>query len=377
MAIQAEVIKSIEDGLEGIKTDLDARIDRKFDKLAQEMSASENAHLLGDGRGNRGNRNMLATLANDAGIQALANGNTKSAMVKLEGGVSLLTKSTIVGDTEGTSEDGYSVAPNRSSILANDPRRPLSLLDYLPRIRVTSNKFEYNRLTGYSNAAGYQTSEGALKPEASIPTDLMTANVATIAHWVPASEQVLADAPALQAQVRNLLGYGVLSKLERELILGAGGAGEIAGLTDSGNFTAYTGAQSGDSLADAVANIEASMLAAGWRPNLVIVHPDDWRDARRERADSGAGVYLAGSWRDPAPPSIWGIPVIVNAAVSAGNVLVLDTSQVAVLNRTDVTVELGRINDQFARNVVTLRAEMRAGLAVFSPGAVVYGDFEA
>jgi hypothetical protein len=51
---------------------------------------------------------------------------------------------------------------------------------------------------------------------------------------------------------------------------------------------------------------------------------------------------------------------------------VLDTSQVALLERQDATVQMGWIEDQFARNVVTVRAELRAGLAVFSPTAVLH-----
>jgi HK97 family phage major capsid protein len=374
MAIQAEVIKSIEDGLEGIKTDLDARIDRKFDKLAQEMSASENAHLLGDGRGNRGNKgNPLAKMADDAGLKAFINGETKSAIVKLDGSIHMLTKSVVVGDGAGTSEEGYNVQPQRDPRLANDPRRRLSLLDFLPSIRVTSNSFQYNALDGYSSAAGYQLNEGALKPEAGLPTDLKTANIATIAHWLPMSEQVLADAPALMNQVNSLMAYGVRNKLEREIIVGAGGTGQIAGLTDSGNYTAHVAA-SGDTIIDAISKADAALDTAGWRAGLVIVNPSDWAAELRMREGSG-GMYLHGLpiTRD----SVMGLPVITNAALSQGEFIVLDPAQVAILDRMQPRAEWGRIDDQFVRNVVTCRAELRAGLAVFAPGAVIFGEFEA
>jgi HK97 family phage major capsid protein len=379
MQMNDSTLEAVKNGLSEVKNHLDKRVSdieakhsREMDELAQQLGHAPASAIRGHGA------DPLAKLANNEGIKSLASGHKVPVTIKLDGGVGLLVKNTIVGDVVGTSEDGYSVQPMRSPVLANDPRRMLSLLDFLPTIRVgASNTFEFNRLTGYTSTAGYQPNEGALKPEGSVPTDLVSANIATIANWTAASEQVLADVPALRQQVSSLLGYGVRSKLESELILGAGGAGQIGGFTDAGNFTAYTGAASDDTLADAVAKIEASMLAAGWMPNLIVVHPNDWRDARSERAESGAGLYVAGSWRDPAPPSIWSIPVIVNPAVSPGNILMMDTSQVAVLDRQGLTVELGRINDQFVRNVVSIRAELRAGLAVFSPGAVVYGDFEA
>jgi HK97 family phage major capsid protein len=298
-------------------------------------------------------------------------------MVKLEGSIGTLTKSVVVGDTAGTDEEGYNVAPQRSPMLANDPRRALTLLDYLPTLRVTSNTFEFNALDSYSSAAGYQTTQGALKPEGALPTDLKSVSIATIAHWIPASTQVLADVPALQQQISSLLQYGVRRKLESEIVLGQGGTGVISGLTDSGNYTANSAAASGDTLADAVGKAQATMDAAGWRAGLVIVHPNTWRDARAERADAGAGVYVAGSWRDPAPPSVWGIPVITNSAVTEGSMIVIDPSQVVVLDRMQPTVEVGRADDDFVRNKVRILAELRAGLAVFSPSAVMFGDIEA
>lgn len=373
MAIHEEVIKSIEDGLEGIKTDLDKRIDRKFDALAQEMSAQENAFLLGDGRGNRGS-NLLAKIASDAGVKSLIAGTSKSAIVKLDGSI-FDRKSLVVGDLAGTSEDGIAVPPNFLPELGNMQRRRLGLFDYLPRWAVTSNSVEFSRLTGYVNAAAVQASEGALKAEASMPTDPITASIATIAHYLPLSEQVLADLPALQAQVRDLLIYGVMAKAEAEIIAGSG---KIKGLTYASNYTAYTGAASDDTLADAVAKAAEQLDIAGWNAGVAIVHPTDWRIARTQReGTAGDGAYLAGSWRDPAPPTVWGIPVVTSTAVNAGEFIVLDPAQVRVLDRMGATVEFGRVNDQFARNVLTARAEARLGLAVLSPSAVVAGDFEA
>jgi hypothetical protein len=40
-------------------------------------------------------------------------------------------------------------------------------------------------------------------------------------------------------------------------------------------------------------------------------------------------------------------------------------------------IELGFVNDDFTRNLLTLRAELRAALAVYQPTAVRYGDLLA
>lgn len=362
-----EEIKAIEDGLEGIKSELEARVERKFDALATEI-AQKMTTAGGDGRGNKGN--ALAQAATDLVAKAggVASREQKSASVAIKGFV--------VGDTAGTSEEGYNIQPQRDPRLGNDPRRPLRVLDVLPRMRVSSNSFEYNALSGYTNAAGYQTNEGELKPQGDMPTDLRTSAIATVAHWIGASRQVLADAPALEQQMRSLMTYGVLRKLETEIIAGAGGTGQIAGLTDSDNYTAYSLAASGDDLSDAVAKGQEALDTAGWVANLVICHPTDWRAMLTTKA-SGSGEYIAGSWRDPAPPSIWGVPVVTSSSVTAGNFIIMDTSQVAILDREEARVEVGFADDDFIRNRVRLLAELRAGLAVFSPSAVLYGDFES
>lgn len=350
--------------------ELRQQFQREMTELAQRLETAPDGTLRG------AKSNPVEKALNDPAMKALREGGASSAIVKMPDMVNAVVKSTVVGDTAGSSENGYDVAPVRDPGLANNPQRALSLLDFMARIRVTSNSFEYNRLVGYTNAADYQANEGATKPEGTLPTELETANIATIAHWIPASRQVLADAPALQQQISQLLTYGVRAKLEREIILGAGGAGQIAGLTAASNFTAYSGAASDDTLADAVSKAQATLDAAGWRAGVVIVHPNDWAALLRTRADAGAGVYLAGDWRNPVPPSIWGVPVITNSAVSAGNFICMDPSQVLLLDRQDARLEVGTINDQFTRNVVTLLAELRAGLAVLSPTAVIYGDYE-
>lgn len=346
---------------------LDGKIESALTEMAQKMTPASDGSMRGH------YANPFAKLADDAGLKAMINGETKSAIVKLDGNVHTLTKSLVVGDGAGTSEEGYNVQPQRDPRLANDPRRRLSLLDFLPSIRVSSNSFEYNALVGYSNASGYQATQGDLKPEASLPTDLKTANIATIAHWLPLSEQVLADAPALMNQVNSLMAYGIRNRLEREIILGAGGTGQIAGLTDSSNFTAHAAA-SGDTIIDAISKAGAVLDTAGWRAGLVIVNPTDWAAELRSR-EGTSGMYLHGV--PITPTSAMGLPVITNPALSAGDIIVMDPQQVAVLDRMQAKVEYGRIDDQFVRNVVTARAELRAGLAVFAPGAVIYGSFEA
>jgi HK97 family phage major capsid protein len=48
-----------------------------------------------------------------------------------------------------------------------------------------------------------------------------------------------------------------------------------------------------------------------------------------------------------------------------------------VYNREGSTVEMGYINDDFTKNLVTIRAEERLGLGVDRPTGILYGNFTA
>jgi len=159
---------------------------------------------------------------------------------------------------------------------------------------------------------------------------------------------------------------GVRQKLERELIGGAGGPGEIEGLISQVLPMVSTLPHAADRVGEAV----TSLKAGGWNPNVVIMNPGDWFTIASERAETGNGQYVLGSPRDPSPPSLWGVPVVVTVAMPAGKALVLDTTTLALLDRQEVTVEASRHDgNNFRRNLVTILAELRAGLAVYAPSA--------
>lgn len=291
----------------------------------------------------------------------------KSAGVQLPGGIKTLVKGVVVGDVASSGNQLIGAPATFDPRLGEGGARKLSIFDILPSLPVGSNSFEFNQLDGYTNAAAYQANEAAAKAAASMPTKLVSAPICTIAHILPCSEQVLADMPALTQQVSNLLAYGVRAKAAAEIIAGST-IGKIQGLATEGAVYTVSGSPSlPDALAAAISQLEIN----GWQATAILMNPADWLTVRTMRESAGTGMYLYGTPAEAAAQTLWGIPVIVDPAVLDGAPIVLDASQVAILDRQQALVEFGRMGDDFGNNIIRARAECRIGLAVFSPSAVL------
>lgn len=307
---------------------------------------------------------VTAKVIDTDGIAGMRNGMKSSGQISCSVGIRAAITNPNKGGTGSTS---FPTAPQRDTGgIRGIPQPRLSLLDVLPIVPVTSATYEFVRLDGYINGAAYQKQEGDEKAEGSMPSKMERAEIATIATWIPASIQVLQDSEQLEGQINTLMSVGVRQKLEAELIVGAGGPGEILGFKAQATDAGITTGKPVDRIGAALTDLKAE----GWNPNVIVMNPRDWFAIESERADKGDGQYVIGTPRDPAPPSLWGTPVVVTNGMPQGEALILDTSVTALLDRQEVTVEASRHDgDNFRRNLVTILAELRAGLAVFAPTA--------
>lgn len=269
-------------------------------------------------------------------------------------------------DSGQAGDTAYPTSPQRAPGVQGMPGVRLSILDLLPVVKVNERTYEFVVLDNYINAADYQIIEGDVKAQTDLPTKLARAEVATIAHWLPASLQVLDDNAGLQNLIAQVLSVGCRQKLEHEILVGAGGDGRIMGIVPQAEAFTTTATSAADRVGYAITDLSA----AGWNANAVVMNPVDWFAVASARADGGDGQYILGSPRDPSPAGLWGVPVVVSPSMPAGQALVLDTSVTALLDRQQVSVQLSRHDgDNFRRNLVTILAELRAGLALYAPSA--------
>ncbi|AGG88760.1 phage major capsid protein [Rhodanobacter denitrificans] len=336
--------------------------------MVQELAEIKSFRGHGGGGGNAGPSPVRSFIESD-GLKSFLGGQNSTGRIELKNSsVKMLCKAVVNTGRGGVGDQSYTAPNDRdSNNLWGFAVRPLTLMEALRAIPVTSGSYEFTQLDpSYSNAADYQATEGAEKAEGGFPTVDAVATIATIAHWIPVSNQVLADAPSLEVQIDNLLRVGVFQRAENQVLNGVGGTGKIKGIIPQATAFAATADDAQDRIGEAV----TALAAAGWAGQpAIIMNPVDWGNITRTRGTS-EGTYLLGSPVAPAPPVLWNTPVIQSASVPAGTTVVADLSQMALLDRQQVTVQASR-EQKFTSNVTILLGEGRLGLAVFSPGAVL------
>lgn len=297
-----------------------------------------------------------------------------------KGSVSIPVKaiiSSLTTDADGSAGD--LIVPMRRPGILTPPQRRMTIRDLLTPGRTASNAIEYVKETGFTNSAATHTETGGtVKPQSEIKFDLVLAGVTTIAHWVLATRQILSDVPQLQSYIEGRLRYGLMYAEENQLLNGSGVGTDLNGIYTQA--TAYS-APIIPSAAGNMSKIDVIRLAilqaflAEYPANGIVMHPSDWADIELTKTDDGA--YLFANPQGGTEPRLWRLPVVETQAMTVDKFLTGAFQLGAqIFDREDASVQISTEDDQnFRKNLVTILAEERLGLAVYRPEAFIKGDF--
>lgn len=254
------------------------------------------------------------------------------------------------------------------------PDRRMTVRDLLTPGRTTSNAIQFVQETGFTNNADV-VSEGVQKPESNITFSLETESVATIAHWIHASKQIMDDAPMLESYIDGRLRYGLMYVEEQQLLNGDGTGVNLNGLVTQA--TAYSApiTISGGTMIDTLRLAMLQAELAEYPATGQVLNPKDW--ARIELTKDSEGRYIIANPANSTMPRLWGLPVVSTQAMAEDDFLVGAFRLGAqIFDREDANVMISdEDRDNFVKNMLTIRAEERLALAVYRPEAFVYGDF--
>lgn len=296
----------------------------------------------------------------------------------MQGSVSVKVGSIHAAVTSNDASAGELIQPTRLPGILMPPQQRLFLRDLLNWGRTSSNSIEYVREKGFTNNANVVSENPANpKPESDITFELDQAPIVTIAHWIRASKQVLADAAMLQAYINGRLMYGLKLKEEAQLLKGSGVGLNINGLYTQA--TAYVNPGVSVQNETPIDRLRIALLQvtlAEYEADGIVLNPIDWTGIELTKTTDNA--YLFATPRGLAAPGLWGRPVVATQAMDANEFLTGSFQMGAQgWDREDANITISNQDrDNFVKNMVTILCEERVGLTVFRPEAFVKGDLK-
>ncbi|EQB6564931.1 phage major capsid protein [Salmonella enterica subsp. enterica serovar Bareilly] len=307
------------------------------------------------------------------GQQVISAEALKTFSASVEGGkrVSIPVNAALIssGVAEGV------VEPQRLPGIDTTPKQRLFIRDLIAPGRTSSPAIFWVQQTGFTNKAAV-VAENTTKPYSDIAFATKITPVTTIAHMFKASKQILDDFAQLQSTVDAEMRYGLKYVEEQEILFGDGTGVHLHGIVPQASaFSAEFRVEQQNGIDDLrLAMLQAQL--ARFPASGHVLHFIDW--AKIELTKDTLGRYILANPSGLTGPTLWGLPVVATeAAAFKGKFLTgAFNAGAQIFDREDANVVISTENDDdFEKNMISIRCEERLALAVKRPEAFIYGSF--
>jgi len=281
------------------------------------------------------------------------------------------------GTTDGTAGDAGFFRPVGQPIAPTARRQRVFIRDVIAVQGTGLASVPYIREwdpTAYELLAS-AVAEAGTKPEVALAFEQDDAPIRKIAAWIPATTEVLDDAPTLRGYIDTRLAYMLALREERDILNGDGNSGRIKGILQ---YTVANGQTVGPLQTASNADVPIAVATAiGLIENVegdadgVAMNPTKfWGAMATRNANQFDGqTYGGGSPFDVPSGTLWGLPVVRTRSLAATKGVVGSWRLGATLfDRMRTTIRVGNQHSTyFVENKVAILAEQRVGLAVHRP----------
>lgn len=287
------------------------------------------------------------------------------------------------GETRALSTTSASaVAPAELSSFVYDKLRAesVALRSGIAVVNTERTSVQWPRITADVDPGWYAEAATITPGDPTIAT--LTATPRKLAHLVQFSNEIVDDSePSAIDVVRDNLVRALGLKLDFGIFEGTGTAPQIRGLKNVSGIQTVSAGTNGaaptlDMFADAIALLESVNAP---RPYAIVAPARTFSTLRKSKATTNE-YLLTGSPGTDAPASVFGVPFYVSnqltltetqgSSSAANSAYVFATSQVVLVRRQDITVELDR-SRLFNSDQSELRGKLRADLVAPNPTAIV------
>ena len=350
------------------------------EKRAQFMGQS-GVHIEDAGAENGGNAAGVKSL----GAQFIGSGNYKSLISgwSQKGGTwssgAIELKTTLTEGTAASPGPGYNpvtAVPNLLPGVVDIRFQQLTIADLFPSGTTETNLIRYLVETAVTNAAA-ATAEGGLYPESAISFSKVDETLHKITTFLPITDEMLEDWAQTQSYVDSRLILFIKLQEEKQLLYGDGNGSNLVGILNRSGLAPSVTKGSGISAAsdnsmDAIyRQITQIRTTSFLEPDSSVLDPIGWENILLSKNSQGF-YYANGPFASAENPSLWGKPVVSTPSVTTQNFALVGAFRQAaqLFRKGGITVEASNSHaDFFQRGQTAIRAEERAALAVYRPGA--------
>lgn len=249
-------------------------------------------------------------------------------------------------------------------------RESMGVLNLIGREVITGNTLVFFTEGAMEGTIATSIAEGAAKSRVHFadPTPT-TVTLEKVAAYIKESDEYIDDYGYLASAINGRLLYELNMVRQSKVITGLLGT---SGIQTIGATTAVT--RSAVAIADEIANaIADTMTYSGRSANAIVMTPALWKLLRIGK-DGENRYYGGGYFAALHGENIWNLPIVLSNQLTANHIVVgaFDTCATLVTKAEGVTVEATNTDqDDFIKNLMTVRAECREKLAVRRPAGFV------
>ena len=313
-------------------------------------------------------KSSLTQSINEGVLKGLSEGNYNAAKFEMKA----------VGDMSFADNTTGTVGlDERVAGIKADALRAQHVRAYLPQGSTSAHTISYVKESGVEGAPT-TVAGGATLPQSDFNLVESTVKLEKIGTFLRITEEMINDIPALTSFLSARIPQRILAVEDTQILNGDGSTPNLDGLFTDGTAWGAGGFANAIESAneyDVLITGLNQLQLANYNANVIMVNPTDLH--KIVLLKSTANEYLKNQIYQGLQPSIAGVPIVTNTAVTAGKFLMMDSNRATQLwIRENLSVEFSREDStNFRVGFVTVRATERVALSNYEPAAIVQGTF--
>lgn len=350
--VKKEEIDALKNQVEEIKkSDMSEALKGRLDTLADEIAS------LKETKTESKERSLKEILSeNKEALKAIAKGSTEEVVIKAN-----TARASITGNTNGTTAEG----------IGQLAYRKLSAYDIFQKIQISDNNdngvIRYNDWDEATTVRAMASiSEGSVYPEDTAKWTQNTLSLQKIGSTLPVTDEFFKDSDMFASELDLFMRTSVDMKVDTDLINGNGTSPNIKGiLTYAPTFTAVASGISDASIYDLIIKTaEHISLTGGAKYNVDFVFMNITDINKMKLKKDANKNYVIPPFVSKDGQQVSTVVVIENNAVTANSMVVGDSRFARIYEKGGVEISRGYVNDQFAKDMMTLKVSKRLALLV-------------